>query len=163
MAIVARDIMQREVRTVDADMSLADLEETLLRNRISGVPVVEQGTLVGIVSRSDIVRTLSLDRSLAGVVSDFYRQIADVSGGPAADEWKRAQGVEQHLAQQRVRDAMTHELIAVAPGASIQDVARLMVERHIHRLLVTEGKRLLGLISSSDLMQLIAQGRLREA
>ena len=80
-----------------------------------------------------------------------------------ADEWKRAQGVAQHLAQRRVRDAMTHELIAVPPTASLQEIARLMVARHIHRLLVTEGPKLLGLISSSDLMQMIAQGRLREA
>ena len=162
MAILARHIMQRDVRTVDPDMSLAVLEDTLLRHRISGVPVLEHGEVVGIVSRSDIVRTLSLDRSLAGLVSDFYRQIADVSGEPAASEWKRAQGLEEHLAQRRVRDAMTPELITVSPDTPIQDVARLMLDRHVHRLLVTEGKRLLGLISSSDLVQVIADGRLRE-
>jgi CBS domain-containing protein len=163
MAILARDIMERDVQTVDPDMSLATLEDTLLSHRISGAPVLEHGDLVGIVSRSDIVRTLSLDRSLTGVVSDFYRQIVDVSGEPAANEWKRTQGVEQHLAQRRVRDAMTPELITVAPDVKIAEVARLMVERHIHRLLVTSGKQLLGLISSTDLVQLIVDGRLREA
>lgn len=163
MAILARDIMERNVRTVDPDMSLAVLEDALLRNRISGAPVVEHGELVGIVSRSDVVRTLSLDRSLAGVVSDFYRQIVDISGEPAANEWKRTQGMDAHLAQRTVRDAMTADLITVAPDASIQDVARLLLDRHIHRLLVTAGKQLLGLISSSDLVQLIADGRIREA
>jgi CBS domain-containing protein len=162
MTILARDIMQRDVHTVDANLSLAALEDALLRDRISGAPVLDHGELVGIVSRSDIVRTLSLDRSLAGVVSDFYRQILDVSGEPAASEWKRAQGVEQHLAERQVRDAMTPELITIAADATIQEVARLMLDRHVHRLLVTTGKRLLGLISTSDLVRLIADGRLRE-
>jgi CBS domain-containing protein len=162
MAILARDIMERQVRSVDADRSLAELEELLLRHRISGAPVLDRGVLVGIVSRSDIVRTLSLDRSLTGVVSDFYRQIAEVSGERAADAWKSAQGVDRHLAERRVRDAMTPELIAVRPDASLQQVAQLMIDRHIHRLLVTEDTQLLGLISTTDLIQLIAGGRLRE-
>lgn len=163
MVILARDIMERDVRTVDPGMSLATLEDTLLTHRISGAPVLDHGELVGIVSRSDIVRTLSLDRSLTGVVSDFYRQIVDVSGEPAAAEWKRRQGVEQHLAERHVRDAMTPELITIAPDATVHEVAGLMVDRHIHRLLVTTGKQLQGLISSTDLVQLIADGRLREA
>jgi CBS domain-containing protein len=163
MAILARDIMERDVRTVDPDMSLAALEDTLLQHRIGGAPVVEHGELIGIVSRSDIVRTLSLDRSLTGLVSDFYRQIVDFSGEPAANAWKRAQGVEEHLAKRQVRDAMTPELITVPPDATLAQVARLMVERHIHRLLVTTGKQLLGLISSTDLVQLIVDGRVREA
>ena len=162
MVIHARDIMQSDVKTVEAGMSLAALEDTLLRNRIGGAPVLEGGVLVGIVSRSDIVRTLSLDRALSGVVSDFYRSIADESGEPMADQWKQAQGVDKHLEQRTVRDAMTPELITVAADAPVQAVAQLMRERHIHRVLVTAGKQLLGLISSTDLIQLIADGRVRE-
>ena len=160
MAIVAADIMERDVRTIDADVSLAVVEETLIRERISGAPVVHQGQLVGIISRSDVVRSLNLERSLAGLVSDFYRQIAGVSGEPAAARWKRQQAVEQHLADRRARDAMTPELITVSADAPVREVARLMVERHIHRLLVTQDRTLLGLISSSDLVRLIADGRL---
>jgi CBS domain-containing protein len=163
MALLARDIMEREVKTVDADMTLATLEDTLLRSRISGAPVVDRGEVVGVVTRSDVVRTVSLDRSLSGVVSDFYRQIAEASGELAAAEWKRAQGADEHLARQHVRDAMTPEIIAVAPETPIQDVARIMVNRHVHRLLVLSGKQLIGLISASDIMMLVADGRLRQA
>jgi len=163
MALCARDLMQTEVKTVDASMSLAMLEEVLLRNRVGGAPVVDGGHVVGIVSRSDIVRMATLDRSLAGVVSDFYQQITDFSGEPAAQQWKREQHVEEHLADRQVRDAMTPELITVSPATPIHEVARLLVERHIHRVLVTESKRLVGLISSSDLVRAIADGRLSEA
>jgi CBS domain-containing protein len=163
MTIRAGDVMQTAVRTVDADLSLADLEDILLRHQISGAPVLEHGVLVGIISRSDIVRALTLERALTGVVSDFYRQISDESGEPTATAWHSAQGVEDHLTGRRVRDAMTPELITVEPGTPISTVARLMLGRHIHRVLVTDGQRLLGLISSSDLIRLIADARLRAA
>lgn len=162
MTIRASDIMESNVRTVDAGMSLAVLEDVFLQQRIGGAPVVERGELVGIVSRSDIVRTLSLDRALTGVVSDFYRQIADESGEGAASQWRDAQGVEEHLAQRRVRDAMTPEIIAVSPDTPVREVARVMLERHIHRVLVTAGKQLVGLISTINLVRLIVDGHLHE-
>ncbi len=163
MAIRARDIMETEVHAVDAGLSLAALEDTLLRHRISGAPVLDHGALVGIVSRSDIVRSLSLERALTGVVSDFYRQILDESGAAAAAEWKATQALPDHLAQRQVRDIMTPELITLDPDAPVRDVARVMLERHIHRVLITAGRRLVGLVSCTDLVRLLAEGRLREA
>jgi len=163
MTIQARDIMEPEVHTVDADLSLALLEDFLLRHRISGTPVVEHGRLVGVVSRSDIVRTQSLDRALAGIVSEFYRSIAEESGENVASQWAQSQDVSAHLARRKIRDAMTPELIAVRPDASIQEIACVMRDRHIHRVLVTDGDALLGIVTSSTLVQLIADGRVRTA
>ena len=56
--IRARDVMQASVLTVSPGMSLTELEDFLVSKRITGAPVVERGVLIGIVSRSDIVRLL---------------------------------------------------------------------------------------------------------
>ena len=70
MTILARDIMQRHVVTVTPETTLAELADLLVGKRIGAVPVVQSGAVVGVVSRSDFARTVSLERSLAGLVAD---------------------------------------------------------------------------------------------
>jgi CBS domain-containing protein len=54
---------------------------------------------------------------------------------------------------------MIRNLITVRPDAKLEEIARVMRDRRVHRLLVTEGEELLGLISSLDLVGLFADGR----
>ena len=65
----ARDLMSGPPRTVRPDTSLADLERALLDAGVGGFPVVEDGRLVGVVSRSDVVRQLSVEQSLAELLA----------------------------------------------------------------------------------------------
>jgi CBS domain-containing protein len=153
MALCAKDVMQAKVLTVSPGMSLAALEDFLVSKRISGAPVVERGKLVGIVSRSDIVRLLSLERSLAGV-------IAEGLGG--AEPSRLPDGLTKQLEGRTVRDAMVTDPVTVSPDTPIDVVARLLSQRHIHRVPVTTDGTIRGVISTLDLVQLIAAGRLRE-
>jgi CBS domain-containing protein len=157
MTIRARDVMQTQVLAVSPEMSLAALEDFLVTKRISGAPVVDDGALVGIVSRSDVVRVLSLERSLSGLIADGLASPEE----PAAPVRLPAD-VEDRLAAHTVRDAMVVDPVVVAPDTPLADVARLLCERHIHRVLVTEGGTVRGVISTLDLVRLVADGRLRE-
>lgn len=56
--LTARDVMSREVVTVDEDSSLASVAALLERHRIKRVPVVRDGALVGIVSRANLLHGL---------------------------------------------------------------------------------------------------------
>jgi CBS domain-containing protein len=150
MSLTAADIMERTVVTVPPDLRLAELEDLLLSRRIGGVPVVEKGTLVGIVSRSDVVRSLSLGRSLAGIVAEGL--------GSSAPE----SALVEQLRARTVRDAMVADVVTVTPDTPIRDVARVLVERHLHRVPVAAGGKLLGVISSLDLVRVIAEGRVGE-
>jgi CBS domain-containing protein len=149
MAILARDVMKTTVVAVHPDTPLAALEDTLIARRISGAPVVENGRLVGIVSRSDIVRYFTLQRSMAALLHP------PKSEASAAGEESR-QSAEKHLA---VKDIMARDTVVVAPDTPIEEVARLMVNRHVHRVLITEGDAVVGLISALDLAQLVAERR----
>jgi CBS domain-containing protein len=54
--MVAKDIMTRDVITVDPTMTVKKLAMTLIKNQVSGAPVAEKsGKLVGVVSESDII------------------------------------------------------------------------------------------------------------
>lgn len=55
----ARDVMTRSVNTVSGDVSLADIAHVLEKERVKRVPVVEDGKLVGIVSRADLLRAMA--------------------------------------------------------------------------------------------------------
>jgi CBS domain-containing protein len=157
MPVRARDVMQAKVRTVHPTLSLTDLEDLLIAERISGAPVVENGEVVGIVSRSDVVRVLALARSLGGLAAQ-----GDVPPEYSPGEVPEPQGMRTEP-RRTVRDAMAADPVTVAPDTPIREVARLLVDRHLHRVLVAEGKKLLGLVTSTDLVRLIAEGRLREA
>lgn len=160
MTIRARDIMQPDVVTVTPDMSLAELGDLLISKRISGVPVVEGGALVGVVSRSDFVRCLSLERSLAGLVADGVDDEDFAPGGtplpPSSPQ------LAKQFEGRSVRDIMVSEPVAVRPDTPVGDVARLLLARHLHRVLVTDGGRVCGIISALDVVRLIADGRLRD-
>jgi len=56
-----RDVMTREVLTIGPDEELETLAEMMVRRRVNPTPVVEDGRLVGIVSRADVVRTIAGD------------------------------------------------------------------------------------------------------
>jgi CBS domain-containing protein len=161
MALLARDIMETDVRTVSPATSIAELGDDLLTHRIGGMPVVERGELVGIVSRSDIVRAASLERTLAGVASEGIDQ-SEFAPAEVPDPVELLRGAVRAVESRTVRDVMTTEPVTVETDTPVVAVARLLVERHLHRVIVVDGRRVRGVISSLDLAQLIADGTLVE-
>lgn len=157
MPLRARDVMQANVLSVPPELTLAALEDYLLAKRISGAPVVEDGKVIGIVSRSDVVRCLSLERSLSGLIAEG---LASPEEPPSAV--RLPADLEERLTAHTVRDAMVVDPVVVAPDTPIADVARMLHERHIHRVLVIDRGTLRGVISTLDLVRLIAAGRLHE-
>lgn len=156
MSIKAHDVMQRNVLTVTSRATLAELADLLVGKRVGGVPVVDAGEVVGVVSRSDFARVLSLEQSLAELVAeaDVHEEFAP---GEAEEPVVLAPDLKGHL----VRDVMVTTPVTVSPDTPIEEVARLMVQRHVHRILVVEDKKLCGVISALDLVGLVAQGKMR--
>jgi len=58
-----------------------------------------------------------------------------------------------------VRDLMSGSPITVSPDDSLSDVAKVLVDRRIHRVIVTSGEKLEGIITSLDLVRLFAENR----
>jgi len=156
----ARDIMTTDISSVEPEMSLVDLESKFLSEKIGGAPVVSEGKLVGVVSRSDIVRILSVEESYAETTCDFY-QIAYLDELPdEAIARSIGRQVGQRLEQLNVSDAMVGRVITAPPEEPIAELAKTMLRYKIHRILITDGDTLVGLVSATDLIRLIAQEQL---
>lgn len=162
MSLTARDVMSENVITVPPDMPLPELERAFLAHKFGGFPVVDDGRLVGTVSRSDIVRQLCVEQSLAEMVSDYDRADAGFQNDPAETLDKIGHQVGERIEQMHVKDVMIRKPITVLPNLPIAEVAQTFAENGIHRVTVVETDQLLGVLCVDDLVRLIADGRLHE-
>jgi len=156
MALLAGDVMERSVVAVEPALPAVELERLFERERISGAPVVADGRLVGVVSRSDLLRAQTDAAERADALLDYYRDV----GGGAPDRSEHARLKGERAEGSCVRDLMTQELVTVTAGQSIAEVARALSTHRIHRILVVDHGRLVGVISSLDVVRLVSEGRL---
>jgi CBS domain-containing protein len=144
-----QDVMNPDIMTVADDMTTDELARYLTEREISGAPVVNsQGYLIGVVSMTDIARHLAEPSEFAAAQpSDFYDAGDDVT-------------LEQRVLEEQavaVRDVMTPTVHQVPASAPLAEAARIMVEQHIHRLVVTQGREPVGIITSMDLLRVVAE------
>ena len=151
----ARDLMSRQVAAADPEMTLAELATFLEDRGISGALVRERdGRPVGVVSVTDIAsaetlagRTPETAASRAG----FYAQTWEAEFDDVDIEPIRIEDSEL-----TVGDVMTPEVVAVDADAPVAEIARTMLDQHIHRVFVREGEAIVGLVSTTDLLGLLA-------
>jgi CBS domain-containing protein len=160
MGLLARDVMQRYVGIIDAGASLEELERAFDEAGVGGFPVVECGCVVGVVSRTDVMHHLGAKSGKEPRLSSFYADLPSFDehlGESFADAAARGGKAMEQL---RVSDLMTASVVTVAPDAPLLDVACALTEHQIHRVLVTDDTTLVGIVSSLDIVRLVAQERL---
>ena len=161
MAVLARDVMQRNVGIIDAGASLKELERAFDEAGVSGFPVVDGGRVVGVVSRTDVLHRLTGKSGSEPRLSTFYADLANFEADLATERFADAAARGgKPVEQLRVSDLMTASLATVSPDATLEDVSRTLTEHKIHRVLVTDERMLVGVVSSLDLVRLVAEGRL---
>ena len=152
----AQEIMSTAVHSVSPRLSLVDLEHEFSSHRISGAPVVERGRVIGIVSRADTDRAISRERSKSAAVATYYYAtdpFSDEGSGTSPDPTGSAL---ESLRTLTVRDVMTPKVISVSGEHPIVGVAELMRTKRIHRVLVIEDGKLLGIVTSLDIVAAVA-------
>lgn len=137
--LLATDLMQRDLITVHVDDPLREVERVLVDAQVSSVPVLDDnGAVLGVVSMRDVVS-----------------RYAD-EDNPAEDDddddpiWTRRD-------EPTAGDLMTTELLRVAPDTDLRAMARVMVANACHRVLVVDRGRLVGLVSSMDVLRGVAE------
>ncbi len=155
--LVARDIMHRDLINAHPEQSLAELRRLLIESHISGAPVVDaQGRLVGIVSRSDLVRVEELVESLDEQVSGLEVWFDSQADGFKHSAPQEFHGFVKRLKDQRVKDVMRGQVLTCGPDAPVSELAEEMVRHHVHRIIVVEDERPVGIVSSLDMTSLVA-------
>lgn len=155
--ITAADLMNPRVLTVREDLTLRELANVLVENEISGAPVEDRsGKLVGVVSLTDIAEALAEDEDeeddLEGERADFF--LSEWGDRTSREEIEEL-GLDE--AELMVRDIMTPEVFTVREDTPVSEIAEAMIQNHVHRILVTREDRVVGIISTSDLLGLLVE------
>jgi len=135
-----KDVMSREVRTVGRNDQLAIADKLMKEERIRHLPVLDSdGMVCAVVSQRDLFRGALL-RALG-------------YGGRAEDAMLR---------QVAVKEAMSADIHTTTPNTPVADAARTMIDRKIGCLPVVDGTKLVGIITETDLVRLVAEGKMAD-
>jgi CBS domain-containing protein len=141
---LAKDVMTREPVCVEPWMTIRQLARIFGENEISGAPVVDdQGRVIGLVSKTDLIR-----QCLEGTGNVLPAYLFESLAATGAEE--REISPETTV---RVEDFMTLDPVIAGPDASACELAKLMFDRRIHRIIVADSEsKPLGMITSLDLL-----------
>lgn len=139
--LTAADLMSREVLTIPAEMSLRGAGQLLMRARVSGAPVVdEQGTVIGVLSTTDFLKMPRAHRTRESCVCSEW-QVLDFCAVP----------------EDTVTRYMTPDPVTVPATMPLTELARTMLDAHIHRVVVIDlARRPVGIVSSTDILAAVA-------
>lgn len=150
---IARDIMTGKVITLDPELPLDEMESSLRSAGISGAPVADGGVLVGIVSRSDVARLLSVQ----GAYLEHAMEASGHVEGGGSELVSIAEQLGKRLQSMKVRDAMIREVDTVLVDSSVQAVAQKMLGSRHRRLVVLESNgKIAGIVTATDLVRVVA-------
>ena len=133
-----RDLMTTEPVTTTPDTPLKEAARLMVRHKVSGLPVIDKGKVVGIVTEGDFLRQ-EANRDQPYRFSLLDALFGDEPSGPPAAE--------------TVGEVMTEQVLTVAPEATLSEAARIMSSRRVKRLpVVTPEGKLIGVISRADVV-----------
>ena len=133
-----RDLMTTDPLTVSPDTLLKEAARTMVRSKVSGLPVLVDGALVGIVTEGDFLR------QEANRGQPYRFSLLDALFG---------EGPSDAPAAETVVEVMTEMVISTTPEVTIGEAARVMANKRVKRLpVVDEDGVLIGIISRADVV-----------
>ena len=147
MKMLAKDIMEKKVISIDGNMLVEEVAKILVKNKISGVPVIdEKKQVIGIVTEADLLSKEKEPRFPSYI--EFLGSIIYIEGVQQYEEDLRK------LVASKAKEIMTTPAYTVEENATIEEVAALMVEKRINRVpVVNINSELVGIISRADMLK----------
>jgi CBS domain-containing protein len=147
------DVMVTNVITVRPQASVQDIAKTLIANRISAVPVIDEANnLVGIVSEGDLIHRVEV-----GTDQRPSWWVEFLAGKQAlAQEFVKSHG-------RRATDVMTSKVVTVSADMPLSELACLFEKRRIKRVPVVDNGKMVGIVSRADLVRALAKSEIEVA
>lgn len=147
--LVAADVMQRNVITLSPSLTIQEAARVFREHRITGAPVVDDDNQVcGVVSQTDLLREISEQEQDPAV--GFYLAFPYSDGSIITKIGDLPDPIS-------IASVMRTEILMVAPDEPLASVASKMQGNRVHRVLVTEGAKLLGIVSTFDILSVVAE------
>jgi predicted transcriptional regulator len=144
----AADLMSAVVITVPEDMSLKAAAHQLAKAGITGAPVVNKdGRCIGVISGTDFVHCLERE----------YWTVPACAASPAfSSPWQALD--PNTLPDLKVHECMTRDPVVVTSIANLGELARKMIDVHIHRVIVTDStNKPIGIVSVTDILAAVVR------
>lgn len=179
-----REIMTTDVVTLSPDASLRDAMEALTSRHITGAPVAAGRKVIGVVSLTDLAEFAAAspgvptlrppvdepdDWENAGDLpspdeppSAYFAELYDDAGADVTLRMDHTDSPEWNVLEDHtVAEAMNRRVSALPPDAPVDHAAAVMRRAGIHRVLVMEGPELLGVLTTTDIANAVADHRLQ--
>ena len=148
--LTAKDIMTKEVLTVTPETSIEELSGILMKNGISGVPVLdESGALYGIVTENDLI-SQNKRLHIPTVVSFLDAAIYLESSKKFEQEVKRVTAT-------KVKDICIRKVVTITEETTVLDIATIMSEKKVHLLPVVKGGKITGIVGKRDVVKAVSR------
>ncbi|MBF0163035.1 MAG: CBS domain-containing protein [Magnetococcales bacterium] len=141
----AKDIMVSDVITAPPEMSVRDLARLLTENRIGGVPIVEEGRLLGMVTEEELLSQVkTIHPPLMLTILDAVI--------PIAGEFRYEEDLRR-MAASTAGEIMNIDLDVVDEETDLAEIATLISDRHVALVPVLRGETLVGIIGKRDVIR----------
>jgi CBS domain-containing protein len=154
LELTAEDLMSRDLITISKHLSLQGAAHRLIQAHVSGAPVIdERGRCVGVLSATDLMRWL--DEGHAPARHPLARE------ANFHHPWQIPE--PEDLPDEEVGQHMTADVVTAPSHARIGELARKMIDAHIHRVFILDGQnRPAGVVTGTDILAAVADHDERE-
>lgn len=137
------------VVTVTADMDIYEAGRLMIRNKVSGLPVVdERGRLCGIITQADLLSLVGIPRG--HVFNEVVMRYVLQRLAP------------QHRTAKKVGDIMTRDVITVSPSTTVKTIASILNKKGIKRVPVVDDEgRVIVIVSRGDIVRIVCEEALK--
>ncbi len=145
LALTAADLMSEDLVMIPKEMSLQTAARLLSQHQVSGAPVInEDGICIGVLSATDFIHW-----------AEDHKIVRDCPLGEICQPWQMVE--PKDLPHDLVENYMTRQPVTVSPNKNITELARMMIDAHIHRvIIVNEEGRPQGIVAATDILAAIA-------
>ncbi|HYK92845.1 MAG TPA: CBS domain-containing protein [Thermoplasmata archaeon] len=147
--VTVADVMSRSPVTIGTGATLAEALSLLRTNDVSGLPVVDaDGNVLGVVSQKDLARRLAVPVDLKNAKGLLDVLMVGLGDQPITQLAR----LRAELETAHVSDAMASPPFVVRSDAPLELAMRVMSENAISRLPVVDGRKLVGIVTPTDLI-----------
>lgn len=132
--MIVKEVMRTNVICASSDTKATEVKNMMTENNVSKLPVVDNGKLVGIVTKNDLLK-------------------AEPSSATTLDMFE----ISYLLSKLTVKKIMNTKVISVGPNEVVEEAARIMVDNKISCLPVVDDDALIGIITKSDLFHMFTE------
>lgn len=149
---LVKDYMNKTVISFVPNDSIFTVAEKFYKNHISGAPVVDNGTVVGVISETDIIKFMRISTPDAPEATAEPHLLTLLLVGLVKGRMALKKSLEK-LAEIEVKDLMCKDIVSVKSDETVIDAASIMCKESVNRLPVIDKGKLVGIITRADLIK----------